>query len=56
MRDYPPGTDGYESEHYGTGTAPGHEAIVAEWTGGSQVVVVHVNPDGRAGPVAVAAV
>jgi hypothetical protein len=55
MRDYSLGTDGYDSEHYGTGTGPDHDAIVAERTGGAQFVVVHVNPDGRAAPVTVTA-
>jgi hypothetical protein len=43
MSKYEPGTDGYDTEDYGTAAGPAHDDIVAEWTVGSQARVVDTN-------------
>lgn len=46
MREHDAGTDSYDTTGYGTGTLPGHVAIVAEWANGSQHGVVDVHQAG----------
>jgi hypothetical protein len=50
MSEREPGTDGYDTEDYGTGGRPGHDAIVADRTMSAQIRVVDVNHDGYPDP------